>query len=153
MEITPEIEVRFWAKVDKSKDCWLWTGCLDRDGYGFIGIDGVPRRTHRVVLLLEGSDVPSGMLVCHHCDNPSCVNPDHLFIGTQSDNIRDMYRKGRNNNVGLKGEMNGSSKLTDAEVLAIREEPGKVRDIAKKYGVSKSLISVIKRREGWSHIK
>lgn len=87
---------RFWAKVERSEGCWIWTGARNRRGYGKIRRDA---RTfvsaHRLSYEMANGSVPDGLFVCHHCDNPSCVRPDHLFTGTVGDNNRDTIRKGR----------------------------------------------------------
>lgn len=92
---------RFWSKVEKSDGCWRWTSTLQR-GYGQIALcrQGAKRQTrvwaHRVAWeLTHGRPVPAGLVICHRCDNPRCVNPDHLFLGTQQDNVRDAIQKGR----------------------------------------------------------
>ena len=86
---------RFWSKVKKTDGCWLWTGHLDYQGYGDFTIGRKQRyRAHRYSVILDGRD-PTGKYVCHHCDNPSCVRPDHLFIGTPLDNMQDKMKKGR----------------------------------------------------------
>lgn len=97
------IEERFWEKVDKSGDCWVWTGALGGRGYGYIAKPGgsaanpgahmIP--AHRVSWEIANGQIPDGLLVCHHCDNPRCVRPDHMFLGTDLDNARDRERKGR----------------------------------------------------------
>lgn len=95
--------VRFWNMVEKSDGCWLWKGVRDRKGYGQIRFFGKITRAHRVsASLFQGRIIPSSLDVCHHCDNPPCVRPDHLFIGTRSDNMRDCQRKGRHPNPGPK---------------------------------------------------
>lgn len=89
---------RFWAKVNKTDGCWLWTGCKDPKGYGYIGTGGrrgPTKSAHRVSYELEHGEVPEGLHVLHDCDTPSCVRPSHLFAGTPLDNTRDMMRKGR----------------------------------------------------------
>lgn len=92
---------RFWRRVDKSGPCWIWTGAQGHHGYGRIGIgghDGPTVLAHRVAWELSNGPVPEGLCVLHRCDNPPCVNPDHLFVGTQADNIRDCKEKGRMRN-------------------------------------------------------
>ena len=94
------IPVRFWEKVRKGGGCWLWTGNRHRRGYGILGLRREGKRTisakaHRLSWEIHNGPIPAGMVVCHHCDNPPCVNPSHLFLGTQVDNIRDMVAKGR----------------------------------------------------------
>lgn len=87
---------RFWEKVDMSGDCWVWTGSCSPWGYGQIGVPpNQIARAHRVSWELHHGPIPHGLYVCHHCDNPRCVRPDHLFLGTPSDNTQDMLHKGR----------------------------------------------------------
>ena len=89
---------RFWAKVNKTDYCWLWTACKDKDGYGSFWYKGDMRPAHRIVYEFTYGGVSQGKLICHHCDNPSCVNPTHLFLGSHKDNAQDMLYKGRNSN-------------------------------------------------------
>lgn len=92
------IQDRFWLHVDKSGDCWLWTGATDHNGYGKVDYRTPLRRTlgaHRISWMLRYGDIPNGLKVLHKCDNPKCVNPDHLFLGTHQDNMDDMVAKGR----------------------------------------------------------
>lgn len=86
---------RFWSKVDKSGDCWEWVGYLNEKGYGKFRLNNKLQRAHRISYALKYGAIPEGMLVCHRCDNPKCVNPEHLFIGTTTDNARDSISKGR----------------------------------------------------------
>lgn len=109
---------RFWAKVNKSDDCWEWTACKNSAGYGQIRINGKAELAHRVSWELANGPIPDAMYVLHRCDNPSCVRPDHLFLGTSSDNTQDMISKGRR--VILYGEDAGTAKLTNAQVEAMR---------------------------------
>lgn len=90
------LDLRFWAAVTKTEDCWTWGRYRDRRGYGRIMMpDHVPALAHRVAWELERGPIPAGLFVLHHCDNPPCVRPDHLFLGTQADNMRDCHSKGR----------------------------------------------------------
>jgi len=89
------ITERFWARVRKTDACWLWTGTTTLAGYGQLRVNGKKIYTHRFVLALFGREVPSGLVVMHSCDVPACVNPDHLSVGTDGDNVRDAVRKGR----------------------------------------------------------
>ena len=86
---------KFWSLVRKTDRCWLWCGWKGDRGYGRFVIDGVRYRSHRLAWWINGKEIPDGMLVCHRCDEPSCVKPDHLFVGTSKENTRDMVQKGR----------------------------------------------------------
>jgi hypothetical protein len=86
---------RFWDKVDKSGDCWLWTASKTHQGYGYFRFDGTMRKAHRMSWLLANGEIPDEMFVCHTCDNPSCVNPEHLWLGNNQDNMDDMNIKSR----------------------------------------------------------
>lgn len=90
---------RFWNKVKKTDNCWFWTAGTFDDGYGKFKFEKKNRKAHRISWLLTNGDIPEGMLVCHHCDNPLCVKPSHLFLGTPKDNTQDMIKKGRQHNI------------------------------------------------------
>jgi hypothetical protein len=133
--------------------CWIWVGSKSRKGYGRMR-EG-PRNSkiiaaHRVSWTLHKGPIPSGLFVLHRCDNPACVNPAHLFIGTYADNNADRDSKGRHR--PLRGEANGMSKLTKEAVLAIRADRRTSVAIAPEFGVSQSLVRLIKNRKAWSHV-
>ena len=139
---------RFWEKVDKSGDCWEWIGAIDPCGYGRINVNGINRQAHRIAIILDGIDIPSGMEVCHSCDNPACVNPDHLWIGNHADNMNDMTKKGRA--APCRGESNGRAKLSIKDVCDIRASNETHTAQAAKYNVAISTVSRIRSRRLWS---
>lgn len=141
---------RFWPKVSKSDGCWEWTGCCDSKGYGQIGTGGKHGidYAHRVSYEMHNGPIPEGLHVLHRCDNPPCVRPDHLFIGTHTDNMQDMWAKGRGkcDGAGRKGEANGNHKLTDGQVTEIRSRNlngESQRSLGREYGVSKTMVGLI----------
>lgn len=139
------------AEPEPNSGCWLWTGHLNKWGYGSVGYHDKQIYAHRLSYQLHKGVIPTGMLVCHKCDTPSCVNPDHLFLGTPSDNMKDMARKDRC--VRFSGETNVNSKLTDAHVYEIREAAGVSQaSLARKYGISQSVVSMIRRNKRWTHL-
>lgn len=156
------MEQVFWSHVAKSDDCWAWTASLNRKGYGQFEFSVPSRRTiraHRASWTIHFGEVPPGMWVLHKCDNPACVRPDHLFLGTNVDNVRDKINKGRQ----VKGIGHYCARFTEDQVRSIREEhirglsPGKMRVgsmryLAKKYGVGFSAIQSIINRRTWKHL-
>jgi len=142
--------------------CWLWTSSLSHNGYGQFGSKGKCIRAHRFSWELKNGPIPKGMCVCHKCDTRSCVNPDHLFIGTIKENIADKVRKNRQargeslaiaqGNRLKVGERTNSVVLTKNQVIAIRNESGSHAKIAKKYGVSSSAIFNVISRKTWKHV-
>ena len=146
---------RFWDKVKKStsSDCWEWTAARTQSGYGQIGIDGVVKYAHRFSWELHFDEIPDGLCVCHHCDNPGCVNPNHLFVGTIADNNRDMSVKGRQR--GPSGEKSANSKLTKEDVLEIRRLYAigdyLQREIADQFNIDRSQISRVVCQKTWKH--
>lgn len=151
------VQERFWPKVDKTPehgpwgDCWKWTASKVKGGYGQFGFQRKVMLAHRVSWELAYGKPPDDLWVLHRCDNPSCVNPSHLFLGTQQDNVRDMFEKGRQNRV--KGIAHHLCKLTEIKVRAIRADPRSQHVIAADYNVSHPLIGKVKRREIWRHVK
>jgi hypothetical protein len=145
----PDNKQRFLAKVQKNEcGCWIWNGSKTAAGYGMITIKGVVRYAHRMAYEEYRGPITGGMFVCHRCDNPSCVNPDHLFLGTNNENVADMVAKQRQ----AKGERVQSSKLTEDKVAIIRSSTKLQRELAQEFGVSQSLISMVRSRQLWAHI-
>lgn len=145
----------FWRQVDKSGDCWIWSGLCMKAGYGEIWRHSTMLYTHRLSYEFHKGCIPDGLLVLHECDNPPCVNPDHLFLGTYLDNVRDMINKGRQG-VVPRGEKARHSKLTTEQVLEIREAYASGRntqvELARIYGIHKRNIWMITSRKVWKHI-
>jgi hypothetical protein len=131
-------------------NCWLWTKAQSRKGYGYMWLEGKMFRAHRLSWELYRSPIPGKLFVLHRCDVRSCVNPDHLFLGTDLDNWRDALAKKRRRS-GI-GQDSYSSKLTDADVLAIRISKEPHRILAERFGVDYTNIWQIKRRKTWTHI-
>ncbi len=149
---------RFWAQVDKSGLCWLWTGGLTEKGYGRVWFQGKKRRAHRLAYFLINGRISPGLNINHYCDVRNCVNPEHLWVGTQAENVQDAWAKGRGVMPRYEDGEAPWSKLTNEQVAEIRawKTVGgvKQRHIAKLYGVSEQLVSdVIKgrRRSGSTH--
>jgi hypothetical protein len=142
-------EERFWSMV--SKDCWIWKGALQRDGYAHFGRNGKTISAHRYVYETLVGPIPEGMDVLHRCDVRSCVNPAHLFLGSHAENMADMKRKRRT----TYGERNSHATLTDDMVREIRPLFGKVtqREIAKRFGVGLGAIAMLSSGKTWRHVK
>ena len=147
------LPARVVDRIDRSGDCWEWTGYRDRGGYGKVMVDRRKSLAHRVVYAAVHGEIPSEMCVCHRCDNPACCNPAHLFLGSHTDNMRDMGRKGRN--AQPRGERSAHAKLTAADVLAIREmhaSGSAMRALARTFGVSYPSIAAVVKRKTWRHV-
>ena len=132
--------------------CWMWTAAINNKGYGLIHrrIQKDGRFAHRVSYKIFNGDIPDGMLVLHKCDTPRCVNPEHLSLGTQSDNIQDCSNKGRL--VDNAGEKHGMAKLNSSQVLEIRASDATNRMLGNKYGVNEATIRAIRNRIIWKHL-
>ncbi len=182
IKLTPSDEQRFWEKVNKDgpiqthmkTPCWEWTACKGKQGYGRFGAGGRVWPTHRVVWTLVHGDIPHdgsahGICVCHHCDNRLCVNPLHLFLGTQKENLADRESKGRGIRVSgdahhtrlhperlARGEAHHKAKLTAVQIVEIRAlyaaGGATLKMLGTQFGVSHSRISDIVNRKNWTHI-
>lgn len=149
---------RFWSKVNKTSSCWLWTAGVDWDGYGIFSRPalfgrGRSVRASRFAWELQHGSAPGAALVCHRCDTPACVNPDHLFLGTPKDNFHDCLALGR---VAPQGEGNAAAKLGPKDIVAIRRlyAGGGLSqgEIAHIFGVKQNTISRIILRKSWAHV-
>jgi hypothetical protein len=146
---------RFWLQVQKTDDdgCWLWQGSKDRDGYGVFKSEheGIRyNKAHRFSYAINCSPVPSLMQICHRCDVPSCVRPDHLFLGTSAENQADKWAKGRGR--APFGETHNWAKLSEAEATAILNDPRPYVVLAAEYNVAPATIGSIKQRVSWPHL-
>lgn len=148
---------RFRRQYKKGEECWEWTGGTDRQFYGRFSAElhGVMHtKAHRYSWALQhGVPIPDGMVVCHSCDNPRCVNPAHLWLGTQDDNMRDKISKGRHVLNHARGEARPEAKLTESEVRVILLDARPYAVIAADYGVHTQTISSIKNRKSWAHVQ
>jgi predicted XRE-type DNA-binding protein len=143
-----------WFDVDPTTGCWLWSRYRYLTGYGTVWFDGKNQRAHRVLWELHNGPIPEGMCICHKCDTPGCVNPDHLFLGTHADNVHDRNAKGRA--VVPCGNGHWRSRLSEADIPVIHQRlvRGETQaSIAEDFGVVKSVISNIVRGEAWKHVE
>lgn len=169
IKLTDSNRARFWSKVDQSggsNSCWLWIAAKDGNGYGQFGIGRKLFKAHRVAWTFTNGSIENdgsyhGACVCHRCDNPSCVNPSHLFLGKQSENVQDMLNKGRHGSKSrpemmARGSLHGHSKLTEHSVISIRMRYARggvsFSQLGNIFGVSVSAISKVINRKLWTHI-
>lgn len=148
---------RLWGRVNTAgpDECWLWTGGTKR-GYGALRLsDQTVEYAHRLSWMLNNGPIPKGMDVLHRCDTPRCVNPQHMFLGTQQDNVKDMDQKGRRNPV--RGERGGRARLTEAQVIEIRllyaNTDTTYHKLGCLFGVDFNTIQAIVSRRNWAHVK
>jgi len=149
------IKERLLFRATEDGSCLIWNGGKSGGGYGSITIDGQHKMTHRVCYEEYFGEIPDGLLVCHRCDNPPCINPDHLFLGTQSDNLQDMYAKGRQNIYDRHGVNNSNCKLKECDVVLIRDliDIGTDRRaLVWLFGVCATSINNIAAKKSWSHV-
>ena len=153
--IAPKRATRFWTFGRKGEGCWEWAATRDRRGYGRFNIGRTPRLAHRIAWELTNGPIPDGLHACHHCDNPPCVRPDHLFLGTDKDNMQDASRKGRLGHAGLRGTTNHKARLVPDQVMEIRRRwaDGETsRDLGADFGVAEGTVDWIVRGLSWSHL-
>lgn len=149
------ISERFWERAGRRGDdeCWEWTGHRQNDGYGDLHVSPDKHLVaHRIAYELANGAIPAGMLVCHRCDNPPCVNPAHLFLGTPAENMADRNLKGRH----AHGERHGRTHLTASDIREIRRCAGqgeKQSDLGHRFGIHQTQVSRIVLRKHWAHIE
>ncbi len=156
INLSPSDIERYWSKVNKTDSCWLWTAAIQQKGYGTLMCDKERHSVHRISWTLHNGQIPHGCFVCHKCDVPNCVNPEHLFLGDNTDNMQDASKKGRlkkPDNFGKWGT-NGRSKLTASAVLEIKSLRGIIsqRQIAYLYNMSKPAINHVLRGRVWGYV-
>jgi len=152
MNDSSSLQQRLESHIVSKDGCWLTDLCCCRNGYPKIGVGGKTQKASRVMFELFNGEIPKGFYVCHKCDNPSCINPNHLFLGTQKDNMVDMAKKGRS----TKGSRNRSAKLNEDDVVEIKRllSEGRLnqKEISDLYGVDRKIISGIKNGKIWRHV-
>jgi len=148
----PDIIDKFKLYTQKTNDnCIIWIAGKQKDGYGIVNYNGKSQLAHRAAYELFVANIPENMCVCHKCDNPGCVNPDHLFLGSHKDNMNDMKLKGRRKNIGIK-EKNGRAKLTieKANKIRLEKKQGKtLKELSIIFNVGISTIGRVCRMENW----
>lgn len=155
MILNETTESRLLSKVEMVPECgcWLWTGYANPRGYGMMSMpQQSPKLAHRVSWTLYRGPVPDGMFVCHKCDTPACVNPDHLFVGSNADNVKDMDGKGRRKNSPKHGESHPMARISNEVALSIFNDSGKHAEIAARHGVKIGTVDQIKTGIQWSSV-
>lgn len=145
-----EDRLKKFVRLDEKTGCLLWTGSTDSGGYGICRVTkkSIPMRMHRVAWEIKNGPAPKNLIFCHTCDNPPCVNPDHLFLGTNKTNAQDRDSKGRQ----AKGIFHGMAKLSEEEAIRILLDTRSHTDIADDFGVSRIAVGDIKRGKRWKHL-
>lgn len=154
------LQARFWSKVNLGAGCWEWKGPRAKTGYGTINVNGMTATAHRVAWILVNGTIPPGLHVLHRCDNPPCVRPDHLFLGTHDDNMRDCSSKGRCGSTihperRPRGERHPGTRLTAElvrQIRALRVEGATCAALARRFGVSRGTIHNVVARRTWRHV-
>lgn len=150
------LQERFWNKVARSSpsDCWEWQGARQTMGYGAFSINGKPEATHRLAWEMANGPIPDGLHVCHHCDNPPCVNPAHLFLGTPAANAADKVSKGRASG-GARGSRNNRAKLNEwsaCGVMARCLQGVPQVQVSREFGVTRQVVYCIVKGKVWKHL-
>jgi len=150
MKAAPQERFFAYSIPEPNSGCWLWSKGVNACGYGVLGVNGRSTLAHRFSYELHYGEIPEGFYVLHRCDVPCCVNPDHLYLGTQFDNMRDMETRGRSKHPS--GEDHGRAKLTESDVITIRASEQSWGSLSKQFGVSKHVVGLVKRNRIWKHV-
>lgn len=145
--------LEFYSMPEPNSGCKLWLGRSSVRDYGRLKVDGKNVLAHRLAYEQRYGQLECGQNVLHRCDNPACINPAHLFVGSQVDNVADMVAKGRHRPPNNKGTRHGNAKLTDEDIRRIRSDARSATSIGRAYGVNPSTICGIKARKGWAHVR
>lgn len=151
INLSPANLSRFWVKVQKGDGCWEWSATKNNRGYGMVGINYHHYLAHRISYLIHNGPFQKRAKVLHKCDNPKCVNPEHLFLGSMKDNTKDMLEKGR----GAVGTRSIHAKVTEDDVLQMRimsSEGASTAEIARRFGLTPGTVSVAVRGLKWKHV-
>jgi hypothetical protein len=154
IKITERVKKNFLDRVVKTSGCWEWIGSKNKTGYAQLSVNRKTEKASRVSYEMFNGPIPKGNYACHTCDNRGCVNPEHLFLGTQKDNMRDMVAKGRSHKP--KGEINGRSKLEVNQVIEIRtlfsNKQASLKELAARFNISTTAVRYIIIKRTWKHL-
>ncbi len=147
--MTIKEKLDYYSIPEPNSGCWLWIGGVAGQGYGHTSINGKDNLAHRVSYEAYNGPIPEGMFVCHKCDTPACINPDHLFLGTPKDNLQDASKKG----MMMHGEKHIRAKISEQQAIEIFHDKRAQRVIGNSYGITQPTVRAIKTGKTWKHLK